>query len=305
VFLTKNFKHPLKTAEVDSMKILMTGGTGLVGKALGIELVRRGHQVTLISRNRKDAQQNCPFPCDVIEAELTSGPLPAGTLPDCDVVINLMGESIATGRWTEAKKKRLIESRINATRNLRESLKAQRPQVFISASAVGIYGDRNHEILEENSPLGEDFLAELCKGWEIEALAMEATGTRVVIPRIGVVISEKGGFLSEMTPLFKTGLAGPLGGGQAWLSWIHLEDLLQSILRAIEDSSVKGIYNAVAPHPVTNAEFTKLMGQLLHRPTVLPAPGWALKLLLQEKATIVLASQRVLPSQLKAWGFTF
>lgn len=287
------------------MKILITGATGLVGKALGTELVRRGHTIAIISRRRQEALEESPFPCEVIEGNLTEGPLQSSALSSIDGVIHLMGESIAKGFWTTQKKEKLVRSRVDATRNLIQSFQNNKPKVFISASAIGIYGDRDDESLAENSAVGRDFLSHLCQNWEEEALKIQSPETRVAMARIGLVLARQGGLLKEILPLFQYGLGGALGHGRQWMSWIHLQDLVRIFIFALENQYVTGPFNAVAPNPVRNKDFTAKLGEKLHRPTLFKVPKMALQLALQEKSTIVTSSQNCHPIALLNWGFQF
>lgn len=288
------------------MKILITGATGLVGKSLGIELVRQGHELVVVSRNAREARKNCPFPCEVIEADLNIAPLAPEALNGVEGVINLMGEPIAQGFWNKAKKERLRQSRITATRHLVQSFESCPPKVFISASAIGFYGSRADEKLAESASAGEDFLAQLCVEWEREATVLKQNGkTRVCVIRIGLILSSLGGMLAELTPIFRAGLGGPIAGGQQWMSWIHLDDVVQSILFSLSNPQCEGAFNAVAPHPTRNNEFSKTLAKLLHRPALLPVPRIGLTVLFQEKASLLTASQNVVPEKLIHWGFKF
>lgn len=287
------------------MKILITGATGLVGKALGIELVRRGHEIVVVSRRGSEAKKQCPFPCEVIEADLSQGGIDAAPLASINAVVNLMGEPIAKGFWTENKKQKLRDSRILATRNLVASFKTHKPSVFVSASAIGIYGNRGDELLPETAAPAEDFLGQLCLDWETEALAIASPQTRVCLPRIGLVLSSQSGLLAELAPVFRAGLGGALGSGQQWMSWIHIKDLVNSLVFALENEQVSGPFNAVAPNPTTNKEFTEVFAKLLHRPSFATVPSLALKALFQEKASVLLASQRVQAMKLYQWDFAF
>lgn len=287
------------------MKILITGATGLIGQHLGVELVRRGHQLTIITRQPKKALAECPFPCEIIEGDLGQKKINFSKNQNFDAVINLMGEPIASGLWTDSKKKRLVSSRVTATHHLVESLRENPPRVFISASAIGFYGDGGSRTLDEGAPAGPDFLGELCRDWEASALKIQSPRTRVVIPRIGIVISRQGGFLGEVQSLFQAGLAGPLGSGEQWMSTIHLNDLIKTFLFALENNAFSGVYNAVGPQPITNSQFTKTYGEILGRPTLFKAPAFVLKNIFREKAALLLFSQKVLPTRLLEAGFKF
>ena len=282
------------------MKILVTGATGLVGQELGKILVRRGHLVTVISR-RRSAEQDLPFPCQILVGDLSQSPVDIAE--KFDVVVNLMGESVAGGRWTTAKKKDLQDSRVRATLNLQKSLR-QPPRVLISASGVGFYGDRGDETLTEASSQGAGFLAGLCKEWESAALAFPSQ-TRKVILRIGMVLASQGGALRKLVPLFQRGLGAALLDGRQWMSWIHLDDLVGQILFAIENEKVEGVCNAVSPHPVTNADFTLQLAGVLRVGTLPAVPLLALRTLYGEMADVVVHSQRVLPEKLQKLGFQF
>jgi hypothetical protein len=225
-----------------------------------------------------------------------------------DAVVNLAGASIAGGRWTKERKELLRTSRIDTTRALVNALAKMnaRPRVLVSASAIGIYGDRGEEALTEESKPGTDFLAGLTRDWEAEALKAEALGIRVVLARFGIILARHGGALAKMLLPFKLGVGGKLGSGQQWMSWITLEDVVGIIRFAIENGAARGAANVVAPRPVQNAEFTKVLAKALHRPALFPAPTFALRLALGEMAdALLLSSQRVTPSRLRELGYEF
>jgi uncharacterized protein (TIGR01777 family) len=226
-------------------------------------------------------------------------------LRETDAVIHLAGEPVAQ-RWTTAAKRRIRDSRILGTRRLVEALAGLecRPRVLVAASAVGYYGSRGDEILDESARPGSGYLAEVCVGWEREAAAAEDLGIRVARIRIGVVLDRGGGALGRMLPAFRLGLGGPLGGGKQWLSWIHVADLAEMFRHVLENSRA-GAWNGVVPHPVTNADFTRVLGQVLRRPAVLPVPAAALRLLFGEMSEVLLASQRVVPRAAESTGFHF
>lgn len=286
------------------MKILITGATGLVGKEVGKALVKLGHEIVIISRNAVKAKQVCPFPCEVIEGDLVQAPVSSHHLDQVEAVVHLMGEPIVEGRWTEEKKKRLQNSRIQATRHLQSSL-AGRAKILVSTSAVGYYGDRGDESLTEDSAPGNGFLSNLCRDWEDAAKAFSKEGTRVVCLRVGVVLSNRGGALDEMLTPVRAGVGGPLGGGKQWVSWIHLGDLVKLYLAALHDDRMSGVYNAVAPAPVQNRDLMKALGKLVRRPTFLPVPGFGLKVLFGEKAQVLLDSQNVSSQKVEQTGFQF
>ncbi|HYD50852.1 MAG TPA: TIGR01777 family oxidoreductase [Terriglobales bacterium] len=290
------------------MNVLVTGGTGFIGKALVAELLHQGHAVTVASRDLVRARATLPPACQAIAWQPNQGPPPA-VLGTCAAVIHLAGAGVGERRWSAARKRAIRDSRVQPTRALVEAIAAvpreRRPQVLISASAIGIYGDRGDEILDESSVPGSGFLAEVCKEWEREASAASALGMRTVMVRIGVVLGHDGGALGKMLPLFRLGVGGRLGNGEQWLSWIHREDLVRLFHFALATAEVGGIVNGVGPAPVTNRELTVALAATLHRPALLPAPEFALRLALGEMAALVLDSQRVLPRAAERLGFSY
>ncbi len=261
------------------MDIAITGASGLIGTRLRERIQSAGHVALAIPR----------------------GALP----PVCDAVVHLAGEPIAQ-RWTEAAKKRIYESRVEGTRRLVSGLSGQpqRPRVLVCASAVGYYGSQGDQILTEASSAGTDFLAGLVVDWEDAAQGAESLGIRVVRMRFGMILGH-GGALAKLLPPFRFGVGGKLGSGHQWMAWIHLEDVVQMILFALEYTAIRGAVNATAPHPVTNEEFTDRLAMALHRPAIVPVPAFALKLALGEMSEVLLASQRVLPMVAKSAGFPF
>lgn len=298
------------------MKILVTGSTGLVGTALVKALASDGHTVcrlmrpqsktTSDSKNGPRVRLVASYSFDVAwnpEADELGG---AGV--GLDAVVNLAGASIAEGRWTDKRKHLLRTSRIATTRAVVKALARMnpRPRVLVSASAIGIYGDRGDEVLAEESKPGTDFLAGLAREWEAEALKAEALGIRVVLARFGIILARHGGALAKMLLPFKLGAGGRLGSGRQWMSWITLEDVVGVIRFAIENNAVRGGVNVVAPNAVQNAEFTKVLARSLHRPALFPAPAFALRLALGEMAdALLLSSQRVTPLRLQHLGYRF
>jgi uncharacterized protein (TIGR01777 family) len=271
----------------ENMKILVTGSSGLVGTALVRALGRDGHMVCRLMRPESAANEE---------------------VKDGFAVVNLAGASIADGRWSAERKQVLRSSRIGTTRALVEALAKMnvRPSVLVSASAIGIYGNRGDELLTEESKVGADFLAELARDWEAEALKAEALGIRVVLARLGIILSREGGALAKVLVPFKLGAGGRLGSGQQWMSWVTLDDVVGILRMAIEKVAVRGAVNVVAPQPVKNAEFTKVLAKALHRPALFPAPGFALRLALGEMAdALLLSSQRVAPQRVEQAGFRF
>lgn len=286
------------------MKILITGATGLVGTALAQDLQRAGHTVCRLIRPGTFPGNSPGFD---VTWNPTTGEL-GGAAVGADAVVNLAGASIADKRWTPQRKQLLRASRVDTTRALVQALArmSARPRVLVSASAIGIYGNRGDETLTETSQPGNDFLGDLATEWESEALKAEALGIRVVRVRFGVILSTQGGALPPMMRPFQFFVGGKIGPGTQWLSWITLEDVTAILRLAIENASVTGAINAVSPQPVTNAQFTAILAKTLHRPALFPAPAFALRLALGEMAdALLLSSQRVLPAQLHKLNYRF
>jgi hypothetical protein len=282
------------------MRVVIAGGTGLIGRALTAACASKGYEALVLSRR--------PVPGDarsLLWDGASSGPWQEA-LDGADAVVNLAGESVADGRWNPARKKVLSDSRLNSTRALVAaiSVSKKRPKVFISASATGYYGDRGEDALNEGSPAGSDFLAGLCAAWEREAQVAEPLGIRTVCLRTGIVLSKDGGALGKMLPIFKLGLGGPLGSGSQWMSWIALEDLLDLILYSMSHD-VAGPVNGTAPNPVTNKDFTAALARVLGRPAFLPAPAFVLRLALGEMSGMLLGGQKVMPQKALESGFVF
>ncbi len=275
-----------------AMNVLMTGASGFVGTRLGALLRERGHTVLAVSRGA-GAQ------VDWSEASLSSA------LARCDAVINLAGANVFGRRWNAAFKRELVESRVATTKRLALLAAQARTRVFVSASAVGYYGDSARIGLDEDAPRGSDFLAELCGDWESACAPAEAAGVRVQRLRIGLVIGRGGGALERLQRVFRLGVGGRLGSGRQWVSWIHLEDLCALFLRALEDESVRGVWNATAPNPVTNAELTSALAHTVHRPAIIPVPATLARLALGEAAYVLLGGQHVVPKCALAAGFQF
>ena len=288
------------------MKILVTGSTGLVGTALGSALARNGNTVCRLVRPQSKSPASGKDGFDVAWNPATGELGGAGV--GADAVVNLAGASIAEGRWTEERKELLRTSRIHTTRALVNALAkmSARPRVLVSASAIGIYGDRGDEPLTEESKAGTDFLAGLAQEWEAEARKAEALGIRVVVARFGIILANQGGALPKMMLPFKFGAGGKLGSGKQWMSWVTIEDVVAILKFAIENSSVRGAVNVVAPQALQNAEFTKVLAKSMHRPALFPAPAFALRLALGEMAdALLLSSQRVAPQALEKLGYRF
>lgn len=285
------------------MKTLVTGGTGFIGR----RLLGRLDGAVVATRDPERARRTLGEGSPEIRAWDPGSPAPAALFRDIGVVVHLAGEPIAARRWNDKVKRRIRESRVVGTRNLVAGMAAAspRPSLLVSASAVGIYGDRGDEILGETSPPGSDFLAETCLAWESEALRAREIGMRVVTVRTGIVLGRGGGALARMLPPFRLGVGGRLGSGRQWMSWIHIEDLVGIYLHAVATEGLSGPVNGVAPSPVTNREFTKSLGTAVGRPAVFPAPAVALRLALGELAGVLLGSQRVLPKAAERTGYLF
>src|ERR1700720_1940042 len=284
------------------MKILISGSSGLIGSAAATALKSDGHNVVHLVRPGKATN-----PGDVQWDPMRATVDVAG-LEGIDVVIHLSGAGIADGRWTEERKQLLRTSRIDTPRVLVDSLSRlkQKPRVLIVASAIGYYGSRGDEILTESSTSGTDFLALVCRDWEAEASRAAAMGIRTVMLRFGIILSGKGGAVPRMLTPFKRGLGGRLGNGQQWMSWIAIEDVIGIIPHAIANEQVSGPLNVVAPNPVQNEEFTRLLAAVLHRPAIFPAPAFLLRLALGEMAdAVLLGSDRVKPERILAAGYKF
>jgi len=284
------------------MRVLVTGASGLLGSRLVDRLRERGDSVRVVTRG---GERLFPVGVERIVADLERESLPAGCLDRVDAVVGLAGEPLAR-RWTAARQRSIRESRVAGTTRLVQAMRAaaRPPAVLVSASAVGAWGDRGDELLDEEASVGTGFLAEVCRDWEGAALAAPA-GTRVVLLRTGMILSLQGGALPRMLPPFRWGVGGRLGSGRQWVSWIHLDDAVGLILHALDRADVDGPLALVAPHPVRNADLTRILGQVLHRPTIFPVPALALRVLFGEMASVLLASQRVEPKKALATGYVF
>jgi uncharacterized protein len=286
------------------MKVLVGGGTGFIGGALVRKLALRKDPVQVITRDPAKAafELGQDVTCVAPGAE-------AAALSGVDAVVNLAGESIFGRRWTDAQKRRIRESRVATTRGLVAAMRAlpaeKRPKVFASGSAVGWYGPRADQELDEDALSGQDFLADVCKEWEKAALEAEDLGVRVVLVRTGIVLGPGGGALAQMLPIFKLGMGGPIGSGKQYMSWIHRDDHVALMLHALAADALKGPVNFTAPKPVTSKEFARTLGKVLRRPAFLPVPRAGLRLLFGESADILATGQRVLPKRALATGFQF
>jgi uncharacterized protein (TIGR01777 family) len=293
---------PERHARKPAMHILLTGGTGLIGRQLCRIWHEQGHQLTVWSRRPDDVRRLCGASVRPIGELDEYGEQPL------DAVINLAGAPIADRPWTRKRRTLLWDSRIGLTVQLLAWLqrREQKPAVMISGSAVGWYGDGGERELDESSqPVKEDFASQLCGAWEETAQRAEALGIRVIVIRTGLVLADEGGFLQRLLPPFKLGLGGPIGNGRQWMPWVHLYDQIAAIDFLLSQSDTRGPYNVCAPSPVRNKDFAKTLGSVLHRPSFMPLPSLPLKVLLGELSGLLLGGQRARPSRLEAAGFTF
>lgn len=285
------------------MRIVVAGGSGFLGRSLVERLLADGHEVAVLSRDRSKVKAGRGVDWD----GRSPGPW-TSEIEAADAVVNLAGESIGDGRWSDERRQRLIASRLDATRAIVEALQQAPPRrrVLVNASAVGLYGsDRGNEVLSETSARGTGFLADLVERWESEARKAEAVA-RVVLLRFGVILAEEGGALRKMLLPFRMGVGGPVAGGRQWMSWIDRDDATRMIAWAMENENARGPYNATAPHPVTNRQFSHELGRALHRLALLPTPAFALRLMFGEMADeLLIGGQRVVPVRAEAEGFTF
>jgi uncharacterized protein (TIGR01777 family) len=290
------------------MKMVIAGGTGFLGRPLTAALAQDGHDIVILSRGSSGSTQG-PRGARMVRWDPNGevGPW-ANEIAGAHAVVNLAGESIAGRRWTRAQKQRILDSRVLATRNLVSAIRtaAAPPAVFISGSAVGYYGPLGDEEAPEDHPAGDDFLARVCVQWEQEAVRASSDRTRVVRVRTGIVLEKDGGALPQMLPPFRFGAGGPVGSGRQYWPWIHRDDWIALVRWTIATPTVSGAINATGPHPVTNAAFARALGRAMHRPAFMPAPGFALKLLLGEMAdALLLSGQNAVPTNASRAGFRF
>ncbi|GAB3201739.1 uncharacterized protein (TIGR01777 family) [Pontibacter aydingkolensis] len=284
-------------------KILITGGSGLIGMRLSEMLIDLGYEVAHLSRNPSKVSNYKTFKWDV-----DKGYIDDNAISYADYLINLAGASVADEKWSEERKKEILNSRVDSINLLHKCLSNTQHHIkgFLSASAIGIYGDSGNRLVSEESTFADDFLAEVCKAWEAAAWQMRDLNLRTVIFRLGIVLSKKGGALPQIAKPIKMMAGAPLGTGKQYMSWVHIDDACRLFIKAIEDTQFEGVYNAVAPHPVTNEEFTKELAEIMHKPLVLPkVPAFAINLMMGEMSEVVLASQRVSANKVMQTGFTF
>lgn len=289
------------------MRIIITGGTGLIGRALSKGLLNAGHLVTILSRH-PDQGHEMP---NGVRIEGWDGATPQGwghLVNDADAIVNLAGAGIADAPWTDKRKHLIRESRIHAGLAIQKAIEeaSNKPKVLIQASAVGYYGqEHSDELITEDSPPGHDFLAKVCFDWEMATAPVVRMGVRRVVIRTGIVLSREGGAFPKMLLPFKFFAGGPLGNGKQWMPWIHIDDQVRAMIFLLTHETANGAFNLSAPNPVTNKQFSQMIGATMGRPAFLPAPSFAIKTALGEMSTILLDGQRAVPQKLEAAGFTF
>jgi uncharacterized protein (TIGR01777 family) len=289
-------------------RIIITGATGFIGRALCKHLVEKGYEVVALSRNPEKGGESLTDQVRLAKWDGKTAEGWAGFADGAYAIINLAGESIASGRWTQEKKSRILQSRLNAGEAILQAVERaeNKPKVVIQASGIGIYGDRNDEILDESSRPGSGFLVEVAKPWEDSTKRVESVGVRHVIIRTGVVLGVDGGFLSRVLLPFRLFVGGRLGSGHQWIPWIHIEDEVAAIVFLMEEKKLQGVFNLTAPNPLTSKEFFNLLGKAMRRPSWLPIPGFALRLFLGEMAKeLILSGQRAMPKRLLESGYEF
>ncbi len=287
------------------MKIVIVGGTGLIGRTLAADLLGAGHQVRVLSRGGKRSA-DLPPAVQITQWDAENVDALKPLLDGVDAVVQLAGAGIGDGRWTADRKRLIRDSRVRSSGAIAVAIvSGASPRVLVQGSAVGYYGARGDEEIDEGSAAGDDFLSHTCQAWEEASAAVETSGVRRAIARTGVVLSVDGGALPRMALPFKLFAGGPAGGGRQWLPWIHLADEVAALRFLIESDEARGPFNLTSPNPLTNKEFSRVLGRVLRRPSFLPAPAFALKLALGEMSTLVLDGQRALPSRLGDLGFAF
>jgi uncharacterized protein (TIGR01777 family) len=288
------------------MRIVITGGTGLIGSAVAHEMGGAGHEVVILSRDLSKVKK-LPPSTRAVQWDGKTGAGWSSLLDGDTAIVHLAGESIAAGRWTESRKRRIRDSRVESGRAVLEAIRQakEKPKALLQGSAVGFYGPHGDEVITEGHPPGSDFLADVCVDWEASTAEAEGLGVRRALLRTGIVLSPDGGALPKMSLPFKLGAGGPLGGGRQWLPWIHLADEVGAIRFLLERDDARGPFNLTAPQPLTNRDFGRALGKALHRPSLAPAPGFALRLVLGEMADMLLNGQRAVPQRLLEMGYVF
>ena len=289
------------------MSILITGATGLIGKKLVIKLIESGYEdIRVLTRNPDKARKTLPFPISFYHWDIKNKTIQEDALKDIQTIFHLAGENIAASKWNNSQKESIIQSRTQSMNLLLDNIQESNRSIrFVTASAVGYYGDRKEEVLDENSLEGNGFLSEVCQAWENSLLNSKRLNIEKHIVRIGIVLSTEGGALTKMLPAFSMGVAGKLGHGQQYMSWIHIDDLINIFCSFLTGQRSKQVYNAVAPSPITNLSFTKALGKALKRPTFFSVPAPVLKLIMGEMTDLLLQSQRVLPKNLLSENYEY
>lgn len=292
------------------MRVFLTGGTGLVGTRIVKKLVERGDQPVVLTRNANKAQKTFGSGVEIVEGNPKEAGEWVHIASGCEGAINLAGANLFDKRWNDSFKQEMRESRLLTTEHLVQAMAAQpsatgKAKALVSTSAIGYYGPQEEEELTEDNPPGSDYMAKLCLDWEKQAMEASEKGVRVTLPRVGIVLDKEGGALATLWTPFKLGIGGKVGSGKQWMSWIHHEDLTNLYLFLLDNENAQGPYNATAPNPVRNKEFTKALGRAMKRPTILPVPAFMLRLALGEVADVVAKGQRVLPKKALDQGFSF
>jgi len=288
-------------AQLGPRRFVLSGATGLLGEALLAHLIRAGHEVVRLVRSEPKRKGD-------VRWDPHAGAVEPSVIEGADVVVNLAGEPVAGGRWSAERRRRIMDSRTEGTSLLARTIAAAaaKPSAFVSASATGFYGDAGDAQLDETSPSGDGFLAEVCRAWEAATAPASEAGVRTIHARIGVVLAKDGGALAKMAPPFRLGLGGPMGGGKHWMSCIDIDDAVRALHHVALDTSMSGPVNLVCPHPIRNADFTRALGAALGRPAFIPMPAFAIRAAMGEMGReVLLGSQRVLPTRLVAAGFEF
>jgi uncharacterized protein (TIGR01777 family) len=289
------------------MRIIITGGTGLIGQALSADLAADNHEVIILSRNPDGFSGNLPKGASIHQWDAKSAEGWGHLADGADAIINLAGAGIADKRWSEERKIAILQSRLDAGKAVVEAVEAAKakPRVVIQASAVGFYGAREDEILTESGSMGDDFPATVSKHWEPSTEAVEAMGVRRVVARIGVVLIKDGGALPRMVQPIQMGVGGKIGTGRQWMSWIHIDDVVRALRFLITQENARGVFNVTSPQPARNVSLTNEIGNTINRPTLIPVPKFALSLIFGEMATVLTTGQRVVPEKLEEMGFAF
>lgn len=288
-------------------RIIITGATGLIGRKLSRKLFEAGHQIIVFSRNASSAKNILKQDFVYVDWDYRKNDKWIESIASADAIVHLAGINLFAKRWNKSFKEEILVSRKETTKALVDAVKMNKakPEVFVSASGVGYYGDCSDKLLDENSPAGNDFLAEVCKAWEAEAAEVEKVGVRRVSVRTGIVLSKEDGALKKMLLPFKLFVGGPLGNGKQWFPWIHIDDIVGIYYHTIENQNLSGAVNAASPNICTMKEFAKTLGKVLHRPSLFSVPEFALKIAIGEAGEVVLMSQRVKVDKLLGYGFKF